>query len=88
MALTIGAIIFIVGLVFLVYYGYSVGIKKNVKPGEEDLLRCSLCTRKFSRSELVERAVGDSKVYYFCHACIESLSSEVQAGDRADQKPQ
>jgi hypothetical protein len=57
MALTIGAIVFLVGLVFLVYYGYSVGVKKNVKPGEENLQRCSLCTRKFNRSELVERVI-------------------------------
>jgi cobalamin biosynthesis protein CobD/CbiB len=88
MALTIGAIVFLVGMVFLVYYGYSVGVKKNVKPGEENLQRCSLCTRKFNRSELVERQVGDSKVYYFCHACIESLSVEAQDGDTADKKPQ
>jgi hypothetical protein len=88
MALTIGAIVFLVGLLFLVYYGYSVGVKKNVKPGEENLQRCSLCTNKFNRSELVERQVSDSKVYYFCHSCIESLSKELQGRDRADKKPQ
>jgi hypothetical protein len=88
MALTIGAIVFLVGLVFLVYYGYSVGVKKNVKPGEENLQRCSLCTRKFNRSELVERQGGDSKVYYFCDSCIESLFAEAQRRDRADQTPQ
>jgi hypothetical protein len=88
MALTIGAIVFLVGLIFLIYYGYSVGVKKNVKPGEENLQRCSLCARRFSRSELVERQVGDSRVYYFCPACIESLSLEVRGRDRADKKPQ
>jgi hypothetical protein len=88
MALTIGAIVFLVGLVFLVYYGYSVGVKKNVKPGEENLQRCSLCTRKFSGSELVERQVGDNRVFYFCHSCIESLSAETQRRDTTDQTPQ
>lgn len=85
MALTIGAIILLIGLVFLVYYGYSVGVKKSVRPGEENLRRCSLCLRKFNRSELVERLVGDNKVFYFCQSCVESLSAEVKRRDRSNE---
>jgi uncharacterized CHY-type Zn-finger protein len=87
MALTIGAIIFLVGLIFLIYYGYSVGVRKSVKPGEENLQRCNLCTKRFNRSDLVERQVGDNKVYYFCHSCIENLSAEAQSRNRTSEKP-
>jgi uncharacterized C2H2 Zn-finger protein len=80
MALTIGAIVFLAGLIYLVYYGYSVGVRRSVKPGEENLLKCSLCSKKFDRSQLIERQVGDSKLYYFCRTCIEGLRDDLLGG--------
>jgi hypothetical protein len=77
MALTIGAIVLIVGFIFLIYYGYSVGMRKTPGLGEENRQKCSLCLRSFDRSNLIERQVGDSKLFYFCHECIKSLHEEV-----------
>lgn len=82
MALTIGAILLIVGLIFLLYYGYSVGIRRSATPGDKNLLKCSLCLKKFDRSHLVERQVGDSKLFYFCETCIRSLHKELDAPNR------
>lgn len=81
-ALTIGAIVLLVGLIYLVYYGYSVGIRRSSNPEEENLLKCSLCLEKFSRSQLIERQVGDSKLFYFCETCIRSLHKELDATNR------
>lgn len=78
MALTIGAIILLIGLIFLIYYGYSVGVKRTSRPGEEHLVRCTLCQRRFDPSRLVERQVGDSKLYYFCEECVEGLHQATQ----------
>ena len=79
MALTFGAIIILVGLILLIYYGYSVGVKKHVKPGEENLQRCSLCLRSFPRDKLIERQVGDSKVLCFCEGCVRDLHKEIES---------
>lgn len=78
MALTIGSVLFLLGLLFLIYYGFSLVRKTGIKPGEENLAQCSLCTNKFDRTMLVERQVGDSRLYYFCPACIEKLNSELK----------
>ena len=78
MALTVGAIILLVGLIFLIYYGYGVSVKKSSKPGEQNLHACSLCQQKFKRSELVERLVGDSKLFYFCEECVNALHEEFE----------
>ena len=78
MALTVGAIIFLIGLIFLIYYGYSVSVKKSARPGEENLRACSLCQHKFERSQLIERLVGDSRLYYYCEDCVKSLHQEMQ----------
>jgi len=76
-ALTIGAIVLFVGLIFLLYYGYSVGIRRSATAAEKNFLKCSLCLKKFDRSHLVERQVGDNKLFYFCEDCIRSLQKEL-----------
>jgi len=86
MALTIGAIALIAALIFLIYYGYSVGIRRGIRPGEENRQKCSLCLQSFDRSNLIERQVSDNKVFYFCESCVESLYTEVQQRDRRDAK--
>ena len=78
MALTIGAVILLIGLMFLIYYGYTVGVRRSVKPGREHLQKCSLCLQSFERSKLIERQVGDSKLFYFCEECVKNLSEEFE----------
>ena len=85
MALTIGAVILLIGLMFLIYYGYTVGVRRSVKPGREHLQKCSLCLQTFECSKLIERQasissgrVGDSKLFYFCEECVKNLSEEFE----------
>jgi predicted SprT family Zn-dependent metalloprotease len=79
MALTVGAIILLLGLMFLIYYGYTVGVKRSAKSEKEDVVKCSLCTQKYARSRVVERVGGESKLYYFCEECIDSLGREIKS---------
>ncbi len=78
MAITIGSILFLLGLLFLIYYGFSLVRKAGINPREENLVNCSLCNNKFDRAMLVERQVDDSRLYYFCPSCIEKLNSELR----------
>lgn len=78
MALTIGAIILLIGLIYLIYYGYSVAVKKTSRPGEEQFVRCTICQGRFDPSTVVEKQLGDSKLYYFCDECVEELHQAMQ----------
>ena len=90
MALTVGAAILLVGLLFIIYYGYTVALKRSEGLGATNLQRCTLCLQKFERSKLVERLVGDSKLFYFCPSCVQGLYSEIEDVEgresRNDQK--
>jgi hypothetical protein len=76
------AIAFVVLLVVAVFYGFSIVVRRP--PTKEELASetCTLCRLKFNKSELVERQVGDSRLYYFCHSCIERLHDEVQQSQK------
>ncbi len=71
------AIVFLVLILGAIYYSYGVIMRKP--PSDEELRTemCSLCRRRFEKSALVERTVGDSRVYYFCHDCIQGLFREL-----------
>ncbi len=74
--LTYLAIIFVVLLLASVFYGFSIVLRRPPSPGEAPKERCTLCKIQFDKSLLVERAVGDSRLYYFCSPCIASLSAD------------
>jgi hypothetical protein len=82
MALTVGTIVLLVGLIYLVYYGYSVGIRRSINPREETILKCSLCLKKLNGSQFTERQLGDSKLSHFCETCIRWLRKELEARTR------
>ena len=68
-------------LLFLGFAAYGFGIIARRPPTSEELSteRCTLCRKQFTKTDLVERAVGDSKVFYFCESCIRSLQSEISS---------
>ncbi len=72
------ALVFILLILGAVFYSYGVVMKKP--PSEEELgtEMCSLCRKRFDKAALIERAVGDSRLYYFCHTCIQKLYDESQ----------
>lgn len=70
------AILFIGFLVGIIFYGYSLIMRRP--PSNEELRseRCSICRQKFAKDDLVERPVGDYKLLYFCNRCIAGLGEE------------
>ncbi|MCI0708368.1 MAG: hypothetical protein L0Y80_12890 [Ignavibacteriae bacterium] len=81
--LTALAILFVLLLVGSIFYGFSIVMRKP--PTEEELRteKCSLCGNRFPKEELVERPVGDYKVYYFCQQCVGGLYRDMQEKDVA-----
>jgi hypothetical protein len=72
------AIAFIILLLVAIYYGYGIVIRKPPSSNELNTETCSLCRRRVERKLLVERQVGDSRLFYFCPDCIQGLHAEVQ----------
>lgn len=78
MMFTTIAVIFILFLIGAIFYGYGIVMRRAPSVEELRTERCTLCRRRFEKKDLVERQVGDSKLF-FCHACIQRLAAE--AGD-------
>ena len=74
--LTYLAIVFVILLLASIFYGFSIVLRRPQSSDETSKERCTLCKGHFERSLLVERAVGDSRLYYFCPQCIASLSAD------------
>lgn len=76
--LAIGLVVLLIGAIW-----YGFGIVMGRPPSLEELgtESCVLCRRKFKKKELVEREVGDYKLFYFCSECIESLYSDATKRD-------
>lgn len=72
------AVLFICFLIGVIFYGYSLIMRRL--PSREELRseRCSLCRLTFPKDDLVERPIGDYKVLFFCSRCIAGLVQDEQ----------
>ena len=77
MTVTILATLFILLLLLLTVIGFKTAITRGKTPGELNKERCSLCRQKYNKSQMIERQVGDSRLFYFCQSCITSLHNEL-----------
>jgi hypothetical protein len=79
--LTALAILFVLLLIGSVFYGFSIVMRRP--PTEEELRteKCSICRNRFQKEALVERLIGDYKVYYFCQSCIVELHNDMREKD-------
>ena len=77
MTVTILAIIFLLLMLAVTYFGYRFIIRKGASRHEAGVSQCTLCRREFQTSVLIERSAGDSRIYRFCEECIRSLSREL-----------
>ena len=76
MTLSILAVVFLLFLIAIIFYGYGF-IMRAAKPlGSENREVCTLCKGSFDKKQLVERQIGDSKLLYFCKKCIGSLADD------------
>jgi len=73
MTVTILAVLFILVVLAIALGGFKLIIKQGKSPQEMNKEPCSLCRQSFLKSQLVERQVGDSRLYYFCASCILEL---------------
>jgi hypothetical protein len=77
MTITILAAFFLLLVVAVAVVGFKAVIRQGRSPEDLNRERCSLCRASFLRAQLIERQVGDSRLYYFCANCISSLHNEL-----------
>ncbi len=77
MAVTILALLFLVGIGAIAAVGYALVIRKQAPEGEPDLEKCSICRQKFGKEQMVLRQIGDTKLAYYCRDCILGLYSDL-----------
>ncbi|OGU28715.1 MAG: hypothetical protein A2X67_09240 [Ignavibacteria bacterium GWA2_55_11] len=84
--LTYLAIVFVLILIAAIFYGFGIIMRRAPSQSELNSETCSLCRKKYSRSSLVERVVGDSRVFYFCPSCIKGLQNDAGRMAAASQE--
>ena len=77
MTLTILASIFLLGIIVVSIFGFKAIIRQGKAPEDAHREKCTLCRVTYNKSQLIERQVGDTRLYYFCASCIASLQSEL-----------
>ena len=77
MTVTVLAIGFILVVLLLALFGFKAVIKQGKAPEDINKERCSLCRQQFTKTQLIERQVGDYRLYFFCASCIDSLHNEL-----------
>ncbi len=77
MAVTISAIIFLVGILSLTLIGIRILRKKSETVSSDHREKCMLCRNAFDQHDLVLREVGDYKLLYFCRSCILKLYADL-----------
>ncbi len=70
----IGIAVIVLIVIFAIFYGYGLILKQERSSNPYSTkAKCTLCGKFFEKDELVERAIGIEKLYYFCGDCIQSL---------------
>lgn len=70
----IGIAVIVLIVIFAIFYGYGLILKQERSQNpHSSKAKCTLCGKFFDKEELVERAIGIEKLYYFCGDCIQSL---------------
>lgn len=77
MTITILAVAFLLGIIAVAFVGFKAIIRQGKAPEDLNREKCSLCRVSYHKAQLIERQVGDARIYYFCAACIGALHSEL-----------
>ena len=77
MSVTILAVVFLLVLLAIALFGFKAIVKQGKAPEDINKERCSICRQTYHKSQLVERQVGDYKLFYFCSDCITKLHAEL-----------
>ena len=77
MTVTVLAAVFLLVVLAIAVFGFKAIVKQGKPPEDINTERCSLCRQSFSKSQLIERQIGDYKLFYFCNKCITQLHTEL-----------
>jgi len=77
MVVTILAIAFLVIIGFAAYFGFRACIQSAPNAEEQLSEKCTICRRKFERTEMILRQIGDYKLLYFCRECVLNLYADL-----------
>ena len=76
MSVTILALVFIILILLVAALGFKMMMKPGTPPGDTPKERCSLCRISYDKSSLIERQVGDTRLFFFCRSCVEQLHND------------
>ena len=77
MTVTVLAVLFLSLIVVIALFGFKAVIRQGKAPADIHKERCSLCRELFPKGQLVERQIGDTRLFFFCSSCITKLHSEM-----------
>jgi hypothetical protein len=77
MSVTIFAVLFLVMMLAITYFGYRFMFRATGRDEGVRLERCSVCRASFPKARLIERQAGDTRVYRFCDSCIRGLYQDL-----------
>ncbi len=77
MSVTILASLFIIAVLAIAIFGFKAIIRQGKPPADINKERCSICREQFQKSELIERQIGDYRLFFFCSNCINALHREL-----------
>jgi len=77
MTITILAVVFLLIILTVAVLGFKAVIRQGRSPDDINREKCSLCRLTFNKAQLIERQVGDQRLFHFCHACVSSLYTEL-----------
>ena len=72
------SIIFLIGLVLFILYGWGIIMRRSGNGAEKEELKCALCRKQYPKESLVEREIGDYKLLHFCNECIQNLYDDTR----------
>jgi len=79
-------IVFLILLLLFVFYGWGLIMRRSGQTDDQEGEKCSLCRGQFPKDTLIEREVGDFKLFYFCIECIKGLANDAkQLSDHSHQ---
>ena len=77
MIVTVLAVAFLIVIGFSAFLGYSTVIKRKGQAGDDTTETCAICRRRYEKSALIERQVGDYKLSYYCRPCVMKLYGDL-----------
>lgn len=76
--LTTLAILFVLGLLGAIVYGFGIVMRAAPSKDEIDMRQCSVCRKRYPKHLVIEREIGDSKVLHFCKPCVAGLAMDAE----------